>query len=164
MKILALSKRVFEAGFLNRNLSELFNHAFISILDPDNEEKLYPETDNFLQVKMWDIDKKVVTFNYNKIYSGGSEADKGKVFELTSDTELTKIVEFCEKHKDKDFVIHCSAGISRSGAVAKYLNETYNFTREDMYFEFRQLYINNPNILPNIYIFKRLTELKNGQN
>lgn len=151
MKILALPKRVFEAGFLNRNLSELFNHAFISILDPDNEERFYSESDNFLQVKMWDIDKRVVT-------------DKDKVFELPSDEELTKIVDFCEKHKDKDFFVHCSAGISRSGAVAKYLNETYNFTPEDMYFEFRQLYTNNPQIIPNIYIFKRLTELKNGQN
>ena len=151
MKILTLPKREFEKRFLEENLSEFLHHAFISILDEDNDEKLYPETDNFLQVKMWDIDKRVVT-------------DKGKVFELPSDEELIKIVEFCEKHKDKDFFVHCSAGISRSGAVAKYLNETYNFTPEDMYFEFRQLYTNNPQIIPNIYIFKRLTELKNGQN
>lgn len=151
MKILALPKRDFEKRFLHLDLSKINEVAFISILDEDNEEKLYPESDNFLQVKMWDIDKRVVT-------------DKGKVFELPSDAELTKIVEFCEKHKDKDFVIHCSAGISRSGAVAKYLNETYNFTPEDMYYEFRQLYINNPHILPNIYIFKRLIELNNGQD
>lgn len=42
------------------------------------------------------------------------------------DKETTlKILEFIERNKDGNFIIHCAAGISRSSAVAKYISETY---------------------------------------
>lgn len=141
MIIKILPKREFDRLFAYHNLSDFEENAFISILDPDNEEKLFLESDNFLQVKMWDIDQKVTNY-------------KGEIFELPSDEELNKIIVFCEKHKDKNFTIHCSAGISRSGAVGKYLNGKYN--NEDNHKVFFDM---NPHILPNIYIFNRLNQL-----
>ena len=63
-KILAMSKAAFEDNFENNAFLAYPNCAFISILDPDNNEKKYDNTIvNFLQVKMHDIEEDI----YNTI-------------------------------------------------------------------------------------------------
>lgn len=42
------------------------------------------------------------------------------------DTHAEIIHEFIEKHKDKDFLIHCSAGVSRSVAVGSFMREVFD--------------------------------------
>jgi predicted protein tyrosine phosphatase len=119
------------------------NTCFISILDVDNRETNYDTNlDNFLQVRMWDIER--------NLYEG----DNLK-YEKPSDEELLKIVKFINNNKDKSvFIIHCSAGISRSRAVATFLYDKFlpeidkeEFGRENKY------------IRPNLYVLKRLKEL-----
>lgn len=69
-----------------------------------------------------------------------------------------KIVMFVNKHKGKScFIIHCSAGISRSGAVATFIKDKFND-------EININFFNNENkyIQPNLYILKRLKELDNN--
>lgn len=47
-----------------------------------------------------------------------------KVFFFT-DSMAKKTIDFIEKNKDKDFYIHCSAGLSRSQAFIKYIKNVY---------------------------------------
>jgi len=145
-QIQAIPKMVFDKHFTNEEF-RLYDYAcFISILDCDNDEQKFDHTiDNFLQVKMWDIEKDIF------------EKKNGFTYEKPSDTELKKIVQFINKHKDKSvFVVHCSAGVSRSGAVATFIKDKFVsevdkevFMRENRY------------IQPNLYILKRLRFLDN---
>lgn len=50
-----------------------------------------------------------------------SDVEKGNHGEMSMEI-AQKIVEFVDSHSEKDFVIHCFAGISRSGAIAKWVN------------------------------------------
>lgn len=145
MKIVALPKEVFDHNFNSEIIEKHDNACFISILDPDNyDDNKFKDTflDNFLQVKMWDIEKDL--FN-----------EKGELlYEKPSSDVLQKIFEFIEKHSDKKvFVVHCSAGISRSGAVVEYIKERFHeeFNKE-------QYMRDNKYILPNLYILKELRE------
>ena len=66
-----------------------------------------------------------------------------------------KIIKFFEKFKDKEnLIVHCSAGISRSGALALYFND---YLRQD-YFQFKK---DNPKIIPNGFIYSLLRETYN---
>lgn len=60
-------------------------------------------------------------------------------------------VKFIEGNKDKDFYIHCSAGVSRSQAFVKYINNVY-FDKEF------QTNPNNPCLHPNGYVYQLLME------
>lgn len=144
-QIQAIPKGIFDKHFTSEIISSYDYACFISILDIDNSEVKYNTSiDNFLQVKMWDIEE--------DIFEGDS-----LVYEKPSDSELKRIVDFINKHKDKKvFIVHCSAGISRSGAVVRYISEKF-FDEVDFNF-FKQ---NNKQIQPNLYILKTLKKLDN---
>ena len=91
---------------------------------------------------MWDIEKDITDTN-------------GFIYEKPSDIELKKIVDFVNKHKDKSvFLVHCSAGISRSGDVATFIRDKFidEIDKEKFSSE-------NKSIQPNLYVLKRLKEL-----
>ena len=85
-KIQALTKKVFDENFSNEKFIYYNDYAcFISILDFDNEETKYDTTiDNFLQVKMSDVERDVVLNGVIK-------------YEKPNDSELLKIVDECQK-------------------------------------------------------------------
>jgi len=142
-QIQAIPKLVFDKHFTDKEFKYYDYACFISILDIDNNEQKFDTTiDNFLQVKMWDIEKDLF------------ENDELK-YEKPSENELQRIVEFVNKHKDKSvYIVHCSAGISRSGAVATFIKEKFlsevdkeKFMKENKF------------IQPNLYILNRLKSL-----
>lgn len=141
--IKAISKKLFDSHFSNEKFIKCTDACFISILDIDNDEQKFDlSIENFLQVKMWDIENDITDSN-------------GFFYEKPSDIELKKIVNFVNKHIDKSvFIIHCSAGISRSGAVAAYIKD--KFIQDIDIIEFNR---ENRFILPNIYIKKKLKVL-----
>lgn len=142
-QIKAIPKRVFDKHFTDKEFKYYDYACFISILDIDNNEKKFDlSIDNFLQVKMWDIEKEM-TGNNDTIY------------EKPSDIELKNIVDFVNNHKDKSvFIVHCSAGISRSGAVATFIRDKFIDEIDKDKFN-----AENKHIQPNLYILKRLAEL-----
>ncbi|CAM4161864.1 protein-tyrosine phosphatase family protein [Flavobacterium antarcticum] len=142
-QIRALPKMIFDEHF-NDELFKYYSFgAFISILDCDSTETKYNTAiENFLQVKMWDIEEDIV--------------EKGKLQYLKpSDSELKRIVYFINQHKDKSaFIIHCSAGISRSGAVATFLYDKFLMEVDKEVFRRENKFIS-----PNLYILHRLKVL-----
>lgn len=99
-----------------KNYSE--NDLYIN--GPDNH--WLPTANNVLNINFADVDN-----------SGNMQYDNALTTEQAND-----IVKFIEENKDKTyFFIHCSAGISRSGAVARYIIDTYNCDYEN--------YPSNPN-------------------
>jgi predicted protein tyrosine phosphatase len=64
-----------------------------------------------------------------------------------------QILEFLKEHKDKSlYLVHCDAGISRSGAVGEFI---VNFEGLS-YYRFKK---DNPKVLPNPFILKTLNKL-----
>jgi len=56
-----------------------------------------------------------------------------------------KIIKFVNKNKDRDFIIHCAAGISRSGAIGTFILDYLNGDQEFFYNE-------NKNIIPSAHV------------
>ena len=87
---------------------------------------------------------------------------------LFSEQDVDKIIQFINTiDKNKPLIVHCTAGISRSGAIGYCLNEYFNrmidsteSTNED-YNQFQQLYNNTiiPNILVKRLLLNRLTDI-----
>ena len=142
-QINAIPKLVFDKHFTDKEFKYYDCACFISILDIDNNEQKFDKSiDNFLQVKMWDIEE--------DLFENGELK-----YEKPNDNELKNIVDFINKHKDKSvFMVHCSAGISRSGAVAIFLYD--KFLSEIDKEQFRR---ENKYIRPNLYILNRLKSL-----
>ena len=147
-----IPKLVFDKTFTDKKFEYYYYACFISILDIDNnEQKFNKSIGNFLQVKMWDIEE--------DLFENGELR-----YEKPNDVELKRIVDFINKHKDKSvFIVHCSAGISRSGAVATFLYD--KFLLEIDKEQFRR---ENKHIRPNLYILNRLkfldTVVKSNDN
>lgn len=51
----------------------------------------------------------------------------GDTYFPPSEKDAAKIVDFLVKSRGKNFIINCKAGISRSGAICKFLEETLGY-------------------------------------
>lgn len=73
----------------------------------------------------------------------------GKIFYPLSDVDALKILTFIETHKTKNFIVHCSAGISRSGGICLFLNRVY---RHELKPNFWHLSHPNPHVLNRLLV------------
>lgn len=93
--------------------------AWISISEPDMPETVVNnvELDKLANLKMsfWDITAPVPGIGL------------GEYFYPPSEKDAQRIVDFIEKNRGKDFLINCQAGISRSGAVCKFLQDCLGY-------------------------------------
>lgn len=125
--------------------------------EQDALEMLYFKQDhsNVLRILFDDVDEPY------KVYIMG-ELSAGQVIEDEREYRMVvpmsveqgkQILEFVKKHRDAtNFIVHCAAGISRSGAVAKFITEY--FGGDDRGYVFL-----NPHTQPNSRILKILREL-----
>jgi len=74
---------------------------------------------------------------------------KGDFERPISDAQAQEIAKFIMKRKDRNFVVHCAAGISRSGAVGKIISEVQG----DKYDKF---ILHNPNVHPNSLVYSKV--------
>lgn len=104
----------------NEDVLDKFNTVLISIHDPNraihSPEKVQGWSD-VLQIQFWDI-----------------EEDIGDYKIITNEQGLI-IREFIEKHKDKRFMIHCAAGVSRSAGVGCAVECIVNFEGSAYYYQ-----------------------------
>lgn len=100
-----------------------YETAIISISTPnvDYDESPFIDNENnvseILELSFCDAD-----FPGEKDVYGRLTTD----FDLMTDEDADKVVEFMERHKDKFIIVHCDAGISRSAGVAAAILKYYN--------------------------------------
>ena len=138
-EIIEYSKNKFE------NLNKDDKTVLISITDPNNDllsNDILNQFKDSLCVQFWDIEEQIG--NYEPI----------------NDEITLKILNFIEKHKTNNFIIHCEAGISRSAAIGLAIFYICQFKHID-----KDVFLNNDNPLkehiryyPNMFVFNRIVE------
>ena len=136
-----MPKFIFEQAIdgIEKSSKDVF---YLSINNPDDEDKtpIREDSDTFKSMWFYDIDEDI----YDEV--------KDFTYKTISDEQVDELYDFIMKNKDKkNFVVHCTAGVSRSGAVGEFVNDLFGIP----YAEFRK---QNPNIIPNTYIKKKLNE------
>jgi len=131
--------------------------AIISILDTD-ADVLCPFHQNVLTLHFDDVTPKMA-FQYNDgMYENMDNPDR-KLLALTAN-QAEKIFSFINEVKNREekvnLFVHCSAGISRSGAVGKFAAE---FSEIDLY----KFHEQNPNIMPNGWVESMLWQEANNK-
>lgn len=154
-------ERWLEKDEVSKETSELFSNYeivwFISILDPDRKKVLAPG-ENTICFEFCDYDLDHIDEDTGKNDWEGFEFPEGVLF---STSEAKRMVAFIQKaHADPRrglLAVHCHAGISRSGAVATFIQEAYKLNKQE--FE-----VMNPYIVPNEFVRRLLQEALNLEN
>lgn len=137
-KILILSQERFERLILPK-VDELSDTFFISILDPDTEDKLREDTINFKTWKFYDLEEDINTYK------------------AISSQQAEEISQFINDNFGKKLIVHCHAGISRSSAIAEFYFESLGGS-------YRELIDVYQNIIPNgrVLRYLRMTQKKSN--
>lgn len=118
MKVYVMSQYLFndfciENKFCDNNIEDNQNVAFISIVgtkgNDDSSHFFRNDHLNVLNLEFDDVLQDGVLF--------------GHKYKAISSDQADQIVAFIEANKDKDFYVHCLAGISRSGAIGTFISE-----------------------------------------
>jgi len=153
MKVYILSKARFDnimqqKNITNENVEERKNTFFISINDSCGTDEI-PYFQNKQNVKVLFFDDVEKDIEVPRI--GTKEVLVAKAFTMQQAKELFN---FIISHKDKETcLVHCAAGISRSGAVGTFINDYFGGD----YFEFKK---QNPHIHPNGLVLRLLKEVQ----
>jgi len=118
MRVLVLSKREFDNlmvdnGITDENVEKRTGIVLISINDSSREETYFKENHiNVIVMKFDDIEREGEVSPTNK--------GECKVFD---DAMAQELYEFIKRNRDRETcIVHCEAGISRSGAVGSFVN------------------------------------------
>lgn len=167
MKIQVKSKRSFsdylkENNINNKTIETFFpSHWFICINGtvPGEENKPFLESRlNVLNLFFDDIDEDILikVFYRNEQDEIESKNHTCKSFDSNNANEtirfLTLISHFAKKEENINLIIHCHAGISRSGAIGVFANDFLGLKYED----FKQ---ENPHVLPNSKVLRELNKV-----
>lgn len=109
MKCINISRNMAEDGeyLFSTHINVVDNWAFICINNPgQNPTNLPKQCDLFPRLDLFFFDL---------------TEPRGRHQRIPEPTDAAEIVDFILKNKDKNFCIHCTAGISRSGAVSAFL-------------------------------------------
>lgn len=102
---------------------------FISIKQPDEKEALREDSENYRTYWFYDVEEDFVTNSHS--------------YKAISEEQAKDMFEFIKKHSNKNnFIVHCAAGVSRSGAVGSFVHEYFGG-------KYKELLKKHPNILPN---------------
>ena len=106
------------------------NVAIISINNSkyahvEDEYHIFPSADNVLNLDFDDIDPMALGLDeYTEIHTYNT-AYGDNTIQFFTDKMASDAVNFIDRNIDKDFYIHCSAGVSRSQAFVRYISTTY---------------------------------------
>ena len=148
MRVNILSKLEFDKlmshnSITDENVEKFDNIMFISIVDTQNKKGPYfkSDHDNVINLRFDDVEK-----------SGEASPTQKEFTKAFSAKQAKDLYNFIKKHDEKETcIVHCMAGISRSGAVGTFVNDFYKgdldrFKRE------------NPYISPNQKVYRMLKE------
>lgn len=134
MEVFVLNKEAFNRLMLNSNIDNenvegINDHFFISINDSSINKTYFENKRNVKVLFFDDVEEDIV-------HSKGT----AKAF---TEEQAEELFDFIQKNKDKKICyVHCSAGISRSGAVGTFVNDYYGGD----YYQFKK---RHPHIHPN---------------
>jgi len=113
MNVLILNEEKFKETYPRlKSRKDMF---FISIIDPDNKKKsLFREKSNYKTWKFYDLEYDIN--NYKAI----------------SYEQAREIRDFIVNNLDKTLVVHCGAGIARSGAIGEFYWELLGGSYKDL--------------------------------
>lgn len=74
-----------------------------------------------------------------------------------TEADARRIVDFIRRG-ERPIIVHCSAGISRSGAVGSVLNWYFNRFLEDNAADYREFELRHPDLIPNAHVRKLLLD------
>lgn len=138
-KVIILSKKRFDSlmesnKIYDSNVENVKNSIFISIRDYGFRDHYFSKKhENVLNIQFDDTEKE-------------SESSFNK--ELAN-----RIIQFVKRNENAETAfVHCSAGVSRSGAVGEFIQKVWGISYEN----FRKI---NPQIVPNSLVYNTL--LKN---
>lgn len=149
MKVFILSKKQFDHMAVNNkitnaNVESKKKTLFISINDSCGTTELpyFKEKSNVKVLFFDDVEKDTPT--------SVKENGKQLVAKAFTEKQAKELFEFILKHGDKEScIVHCAAGISRSGAVGTFVNDYF----KGDFFEFKKI---NPRIHPNGLVLRLL--------
>jgi predicted protein tyrosine phosphatase len=150
MRVHVLSKMEFDGlmkqnGINDSSVERFDSIMFISIVDTENRQGPYfnEDHDNVINLRFDDVEN-------------DNEASPTQEYETRafSEKQAKKLYEFIKKHREKETcIVHCMAGISRSGAVGTFVN---GFCQGD----WERFKRDNPYIMPNPRVHRMLNEAK----
>lgn len=146
--VCVLSKAKFEDLMKRNNVNDsnienVENPALISICSSTNSFCGVPQNHYFKQGL-----SNVLNIRFDDI----QEPEEGLV--LFNEKHAEVLIRFILKNLEKDFIIHCTAGISRSGAVGEFIRRLKDIPYQDFI-------LDNPQIMPNITVLSILTDVYN---
>lgn len=147
MIVKAISRLEMESLYLNHKYDLLLNNNIISIIDPDAEPIFYPY--EALTLSFWDLESPIHAYYHPRL----GLTNLTQIFDKEMARQVVNYVLDYDKN-GRDWLIHCTAGISRSGAVSLFIAEFLNL---DMNTFFAQ----NPDIYPNNRVLTMLREEAN---
>lgn len=112
---------------------QLKNSNLIIFLEPseikDNSDFLndvFDKVNDYLLLDM--VDLSITEDEFKKIYNKNTSTEVNKAMGIDCDytilptiEHISNVLNFIDKHDGEDFIVGCSAGVSRSGALAHYL-------------------------------------------
>ena len=128
------------------------NIAIISICNSQNFEGEYHicNNENVLNLNFDDVSPEALKVSDDtENFTYQSYDDKEINLQLFTKSMADECVRFIERNKNKNFYIHCSAGVSRSQAFVKYIKNVYN----DINWIINP---NNPCEFPNGFVYNQL--------
>lgn len=144
-----MSKALFDkhlqsSGISNENVEQKTDTIFISINDSCGTKEV-PYLENKKNVKVLFFDDVEKDMEVPNVATGGIYHIKAFTTE-----QANEILDFLEKNKDcSDCIVHCTAGISRSGAVGEFVSHWSG----EKYHDFQKT---NPLVLPNGLVVRLL--------
>lgn len=131
--------------------------AIISINNSESvgsveEYHICKNADNVLNLNFDDVDPVALGLpDTIEKYAYKSFDDRKIRLQFFTKAMAEKAVDFIEKNKDKNFYIHCSAGVSRSQAFVRYIQNVY-------YDKDWETNPNNPCEFPNGFVYSKLMQ------
>jgi predicted protein tyrosine phosphatase len=147
MEILVKSRYYFESLRGTPDESRIFEH--IRVISVNSVR--VPEEPPFSR-QYWDA-ANVLVLRFDDVDDAEFGAQYGQ---LMTDADAEAIARFAEVDDPRPIMVHCTAGISRSGAIGACLNEYYNKKRVLNEDEHALFWTWHRNINPNLHVMKLL--------
>ena len=144
-----------DIGVNDSNVGTFVNTAFISICCTDECRQYY--LDDKIDHYFKQNNSNVLNIEFDDLTE--DKVWNGYQLKALTEEQAKQIVDFIDLNNGKNIYIHCTAGISRSGAVATFIRDFYLTKEEQKVFDF-----NNPSIRPNNHVLSLLKRVYYNKN